>query len=82
MSHVTPLRRLLAEAERDPLLEVFLLTAIDNYAESMADLDEATLRETVLAGSPRQSRSGIDAAAWKGRALQVRQMLRQDYDQR
>lgn len=77
MPHVSPLHALLAEADRDPLLEAFLLTAIDDYAEALADLDEAALREKVLAGSPRQSPVGIDAAGWKARALRVRAMLRQ-----
>lgn len=74
------LRRLLAEAEHDPLLEMFVLTAIDRYAESLADLNEDSLRAHVLQDSPRQSRSGIDAPAWKARALRVRDILRQQYD--
>lgn len=74
------LRSLLQQAEQDPLLEMFLLTAIDRYAESLADLDQDTLRKQVLQDSPRQSSVGIDAAAWQARARQVRALLRQAYD--
>lgn len=80
MNSPSLLHNLLQAAEQDPLMEMFLLSAIDQYAESLADLDEDAVRAYVLQKSPRQSVVGIDAAAWKERALQVRALLRQAYD--
>jgi hypothetical protein len=80
MSNPSILQSLLEQAEQDPLLEMFLLTAIDRYTESLVHLDEEALREQVLEGSPRQSQSGINAAAWKERARKVREVLKDGYD--
>ncbi|SNS83744.1 hypothetical protein SAMN06265795_107123 [Noviherbaspirillum humi] len=73
------LMHLAERAASDPLLEIYLLTAIDAYTESLAGLDDAALRDKVLERSPRRSRVGIDAAAWGARADLVRRLLAEDF---